>query len=117
MKIRMLSAAVAVSLLAGVAGAQAQVAVQPQGSTTTTTTTTVTPDQQTKIKQYVTKEKRTSVTAPSGFTVSVGSTLPETVQVYTLPSDVGVTSYRYTVVNDRTVLVDPSTRRVIQVLD
>lgn len=108
---RTLGAAFAAALLASVAAAQAQTA------TTTTTTTTVTPEQQTKIKQYVVKEKRTSVTAPTGFTVSVGSTLPEAVQVYSLPSDVGVTSYRYTVVNDRTVLIDPTTRRVVQVLD
>lgn len=120
---RILGAALATSLLAGVTGAQAQVATQPatppqsSTTTTTTTTTTVTPDQQSKIRQVVTREKRTSVTAPTGFTVAVGSTLPETVQVYALPSDVGVTNYRYTVVNDRTVLIDPTTRRVIQVLD
>jgi hypothetical protein len=29
----------------------------------------------------------------------------------------GVTKYRYTVVNDRTVLVDPSTHRIVQVID
>jgi hypothetical protein len=28
-----------------------------------------------------------------------------------------VTNYRYTVVNDRTVLVDPSTHRIVQVID
>ncbi|MGA7998282.1 MAG: DUF1236 domain-containing protein, partial [Bradyrhizobium sp.] len=27
------------------------------------------------------------------------------------------TKYRYTVVNDRTVLVDPSTHRIVQVID
>ena len=116
MKTHLLGAVFAASLIAGVAGAQAQVAA-PGTTTTTTTRTTITPAQQTQIKQYVVKEKRTSVSAPSGFTLSVGSTLPESVQVYALPSDVGVTSYRYTVVNDRTVLIDPSDRRVVEVLD
>jgi hypothetical protein len=29
----------------------------------------------------------------------------------------GVTKYRYTVVNDRTVLVDPGTHRIVQVIE
>ena len=29
----------------------------------------------------------------------------------------GVTKYRYTVVNDRTVLVDPATHKVIQIVE
>jgi len=28
-----------------------------------------------------------------------------------------VTKYRYTVVNDRTVLVDPGTHRIVEVID
>jgi len=34
-----------------------------------------------------------------------------------VPREYGVTRYRYTVVNDRTVLVDPSTHRIVQVID
>jgi len=48
----------------------------------------------------------------------VGETLPQSVEVYAIPADVGVqTQYRYSVVNDRTVLVDPQTRRIIQVIE
>jgi Protein of unknown function (DUF1236) len=37
---------------------------------------------------------------------------------YRVPREYGVPSrYRYTIVNDRTVLVDPRTRRVVQVID
>ena len=34
-----------------------------------------------------------------------------------VPREYGVTQYRYTVVTDRTVLVDPGTGRVVQVID
>src|SRR3954452_22543135 len=37
--------------------------------------------QERAVKIYVTKEKRTSVAAPSGFTVSTGAVLPESVEV------------------------------------
>ncbi len=48
----------------------------------------------------------------------VGADLPSSgVTYYEVPREYGVTKYRYTVVNDRTVLVDPSTHRVVQVID
>jgi hypothetical protein len=50
--------------------------------------------------------------------VRVGEDLPPAgVTYYEVPREYGVTRYRYTVVNDRTVLVDPSTHRIVQVID
>src|SRR6202158_6606691 len=50
--------------------------------------------------------------------VQVGADLPSSgVTYYEVPREYGVTKYRYTVVNDRTVLVDPSTHRIGQVID
>ncbi len=51
--------------------------------------------------------------------VEVGTVLPvEGVQYYDVPSEYRVApGYRYTIINDRTVLVDPHTRRVVQVID
>lgn len=73
------------------------------------------PDQ-TRVHEYVVREHRPSVRVKED--VTVGSTLPGDVQYYEIPSDVGVkTTYRYTVVNNRTVLVDPRTHRVIQVIE
>jgi hypothetical protein len=115
-------------LIAGTALALGLGAAAAQTSTTTTTTTapgaatgsvsatTITTDQQSKVKAYVTKEKVKSVTAPSGFTVSTGATLPADIELRTFPADVGVTQYRYTVIGDRTVLVDPGSRRIVQVI-
>ena len=107
-------------ILVGVAALALTTGAALATSTTTTTTTTrettVTTDQQAKIKTYIAKEKPAAVTAPSGVTVSVGSTLPEAVELRTFPTDVGVTQ-RYTVIGGRTVLVEPSTRKIIQVIE
>ncbi|SCY80006.1 DUF1236 domain-containing protein [Microvirga guangxiensis] len=49
--------------------------------------------------------------------VRVGATLPASgVQYYEVPAEYGVTNYRYTVVNDTPVLVEPGTRRIVQVI-
>jgi hypothetical protein len=71
----------------------------------------------TMVRQYIVRERVAPVTLPSGVAVSVGGTLPETVELRTFPSDVGVPQYRYVVVGERTVLVEPSTRRIIQVIE
>ena len=50
--------------------------------------------------------------------VRVGADLPESgVTYYDVPREYGSTNYRYTIVNDRTVLVDPTSRRIVQVID
>lgn len=50
--------------------------------------------------------------------VAVGTVLPSTgVSYYEVPADYGIRGRRYTVVNDRVVLVDPGTRRIVQVID
>jgi hypothetical protein len=44
--------------------------------------------------------------------------LPEAgVTYYDVPQEYGVREYRYTVVNDRPVLVDPRTRRIVEVVE
>ena len=50
--------------------------------------------------------------------VRVGVSLPSSgVTYYDVPEEYGVTNYRYTVVNDRTVLVDPNSGRIIQIIE
>lgn len=49
--------------------------------------------------------------------VAVGETLPGTgVTYYAVPEKYAKTEYRYAVVNDTTVLVDPKTHRIVQVI-
>lgn len=83
--------------------------------TSTTTTTTITTEQQSKVRAYVVKEKPASVKVTES--VTVGAALPSSVTLQTLPADVGVTQYRYAVVNDKTVLVEPSSRKVVQIIE
>ncbi len=67
-------------------------------------------------RRYVVEERVPSYAIPDR--VVVGSTLPEAgVVYYDVPERYGATTFRYTVVNDRTVLVDPRSRRIMQVLD
>ena len=50
--------------------------------------------------------------------VVVGRQLPRAgVTYYQVPREYGPTEYRYTIVNNRTVLVDPHTGQIVQVLD
>jgi uncharacterized protein DUF1236 len=50
--------------------------------------------------------------------VVVGAVLPESgVTFYDVPQTFGATPYRYTVINGETVLVEPRTRRIVQVIE
>ena len=76
----------------------------------------ITSDQRSNFRSYVTEQKTPSYTIPGS--VQVGVTLPDPgVTYYDVPERFAATTYRYTVVNDRVVLVDPTTRRVVQVVD
>jgi hypothetical protein len=75
------------------------------------------PEQRTKIKEYVVKEKVRPVTLKER--VTVGATLPADVELVTVPGDWGptFTKYRYVYHDNHVVLVEPSSRKVIQIID
>ena len=65
---------------------------------------------------FVIRERIPNYTIPDR--VIVGGVLPETgVTYYDVPQTYGATPYRYTVVNGATVLVEPRTRRIVQVIE
>jgi len=69
-----------------------------------------------QVQQYVVTQGTPSVRVQEQ--VAIGQPLPRQVELYAVPSSAGVqTQYRYSVVNDRTVLVDPHTRQIIQVIE
>jgi len=72
------------------------------------------PEQETVIREYVKKQPLASIKMP-GIELNVGSTLPDTVELRAI--DVPDVKYRYVVVDDQTVLVDPGTRRIVRVLN
>src|ERR1700688_3936762 len=50
--------------------------------------------------------------------VRIGAVLPEEgVTYYDVPPEYGARDYRYTVVNGRTVLVEPRTRRIVEIVE
>jgi hypothetical protein len=80
-------------------------------------TVVIAPEQRTAIKEYVVKEKVRPHKLQSR--VTVGATLPADIELAPVPETWGPTfrSYRYIYTGDDVVLVDPSTRRVMEVID
>ena len=73
-------------------------------------------DQRPAFREYIIRERVPNYTIPER--VIVGGVLPETgVTYYDVPQTYGVTPYRYTVVNGQTVLVEPRSRRIVQVVE
>ena len=68
-----------------------------------------------KFREYVIREHKPSYRYTGE--VVIGAELPMAgVTYYEVPPEYGVREYRYTIVNDRTVLVDPRTHRIIQII-
>jgi hypothetical protein len=73
-------------------------------------------EQRPAFRDYVVRERVPTYTIPDR--VIVGGVLPEAgITYYDVPQTYGSTPYRYTVVNGQTVLVEPRSRRVVQVID
>jgi Protein of unknown function (DUF1236) len=73
-------------------------------------------EQRPAFREYVIRERIPNYTMPER--VIVGGILPETgVTYYDVPQTFAVTPYRYTVVNGETVLVEPRSRRIVQVIE
>src|ERR1700723_2297329 len=73
-------------------------------------------DQRPRFRSYVVEQRRPSYQYSED--VRVGAVLPEAgVTYYDVPPEYGVRDYRYTVVNNRTVLVDPRTHRIVEVVE
>lgn len=111
-------AAVAAAITVPAVAAQAQtvgivrggpsVAVEDDGG--------ITVEQRPAFREYIVRERVPNYTVPDR--VVVGTVLPESgVTIYDVPQRFGGTPYRYTVVNGETVLVEPRSRRIVQVVD
>jgi hypothetical protein len=104
MRIRFAASVIAASLLtAGAALAQ---------STTTTGAANGAVEIPDAVTLSLQGQQVPSVTVPEQ--VVVGKPLPPTVQLWPVPR---YDQYDYAVVNDRRVIVDPGTRRVIKIID
>ncbi|MDF2974532.1 MAG: hypothetical protein K0R61_4982 [Microvirga sp.] len=73
-------------------------------------------EQRPRFREYTVQQRRPSYRYQEE--VRVGAVLPSSgVQYYEAPAEYGVRDYRYTIVNDRTVLVDPRTHRIIEIIE
>jgi len=71
--------------------------------------------QQPEFRQYVTTQKVPSYSYREE--VRVGAVLPEAgVTYHEVPAQYKVKGYRYTVVNDTPVLVEPGSRKIVQII-
>jgi hypothetical protein len=77
----------------------------------------IAPEQRTRIKEYVVREKVAPVRVQER--ISVGAVLPADVELRTVPSDWGPwgSQYRYVYSDDRVYLVEPDSRKVVRVVD
>ncbi len=114
--------AIASALLAGATAANAQTTVitrepvQTQTVVTTGEPLRLTPVQRQTIYRTIVRE-RTVAAAPT-VEYRIGTRVPATTQLYTVPDTVAVEvpavrSYKYMMVNNRVVLVDPMTSEVV----
>jgi hypothetical protein len=73
-------------------------------------------EQRPAFREYIIRERVPNYVVPDR--VIVGGVLPDPgVTFYDVPQTFGVTPYRYTVVNGHTVLVEPRSRRIVQVVE
>ena len=101
MKLHLTSAFAGLVLVSGAAAALADTVV-------------LAPEQETVIREYVKKQPLASVSLP-GVELNIGSSLPDTVELHAIDS--GDVKYDYVVIDNRTVVVEPQTRRIVKVLD
>lgn len=115
-------AAIAAAVIAGTTAAQAQTTIitrEPAQSQTIVTTEPLqlTPVQRQTIYRTITRE-RTVRPAQATVEYRVGTRVPADAQLYEVPDTVAVEvpairQYKYMVVNNRVVLVDPATSQVV----
>jgi hypothetical protein len=92
----------------------AQTAVGPSD---TDAALVIPPAEQTIIKQYVVKEHVNPVTTKEQM--SVGGTVSADVELSAVPSDWGpsMAKYRYLYTDNKVVVVEPVSRKIVQIVD
>ena len=101
MKIHLPAVAAGLFLLTGVGVAAAQDIV-------------IVPEQEKVIREYVVKQQVVPVEVPADVQISVGTTLPDTVELRAI--EVPDVQYQYVVVGGQTVLVEPGTRKIVHII-
>jgi hypothetical protein len=73
-------------------------------------------DDRPRFREYALRERRASYRYRED--IGVGTELPESgVDYYDVPAEYHARNYRYAYVNDRLVLVDPQTHRIVEIIE
>jgi hypothetical protein len=94
-------------------------AAQTSGTPVETSPVLLSPEKQATVKQHVQREKPSE--AQTGGPLTVGTIVPESVELWSLPQDSvsevpTVTSYKFLLTGKTIAVVDPESRKVIQLL-
>jgi hypothetical protein len=115
---------IALSLaLGGLSGTPAQSEVKTK-TIDTTQSTSLSPEKQARIKEFVRQQDRMKEAGQlpkSEQSFTVGAVVPSSIELVALPEDAStevpqVTSYRFFLAANGIVMVDPESRKVIQVI-
>lgn len=79
-------------------------------------TVVVTPEQEVVVREYV-KTNPVVVERPSNFELVVGAIVPDILKPGALAENTMPNQYQYVVMDGRTVLIDPQTRKVVYIMD
>jgi Protein of unknown function (DUF1236) len=85
-------------------------------------TTTITTEQRTQVRQTIIKESNAPRVTNVNFSLNVGTVVPRTVTIVVLPMTVveiypAWRGYYYFIVDDRIVIVEPGTLRIVFIID
>ncbi|SFU21296.1 DUF1236 domain-containing protein [Mesorhizobium sp. YR577] len=75
------------------------------------------PAQETIIREYVVRDRVVPIEPLPDVDFSVGTVLPDTVELHTIEQPDLDGGYSYVVVGERTVVVEPGTRRIIHIME
>ncbi|MBJ7404113.1 MAG: DUF1236 domain-containing protein [Bradyrhizobium sp.] len=116
MRNRILALAALAAMIGSPLAAQAQSTVTVGRAPAVVDGPTIAVEHRPAFREYVVEQRVPAFSIPDR--VVVGTTLPEAgVTYYDVPQRFGATTYRYTVVNGETVLVEPRSRRIVEVVD
>lgn len=74
------------------------------------------PDVRTRVQRYVTTNRTRYVEVPYGFSVAPGAVLPGNIVLQAFPADVGLSQYQYVIIGQQSVLVEPRSRRIVEII-
>jgi hypothetical protein len=79
-------------------------------------TIVITPEQETVVREYV-RTNPVVVERPTNFELLVGAIIPDVFKPGELAENTLPNRYQYVVIDGRTALIDPQTRKVVHIID